>query len=446
MNNNNDKDNIKEVVLDVDNANASASASASVSASASASASANVVNNKNNNINYDVGVDSEMNGQGILRDINYNLSWKKEIRLDHPNKEGAKSGESNSTNKKKYNEQQKINTKHLQLGWNKTDALNVLIFCCFRLNSLDGLLAYTHLGKGSYLDSLENYKPLEFQDGVNGVVIVISYFPSYFIKKYGSNDQISVYSVIDVLEDVWFIIRLLNKNPNVLIIFHGLRWSQIINMFKLNNINVYGVKPTIRHTSNTLQITLMKYLLELYGSIDRVQSSLIVEPKFSHYWNIAKADYFSFPADPVMNVSGEVVRNRGLERKLTNLSSDNNRSVLSREHYPVLSKEWFGLAQKEFIELSNLSSKLYTVYLIVKDAHSTLERIKTRINELNSNISANERILKILNEKLEESTMVYEELKLWVLAFCLLTFGGSVIPFYYSSSISALPFFNKIGG
>jgi hypothetical protein len=173
----------------------------------------------------------------------------------------------------------------------KEDIKNVFIFCIFkRVKSSSPRVGF------NVITFLSNRFPVvtSITDPVHNIVVV-SLFPQYFSHTYGVNENTKINIIVKNIAD--FMSYTYNAfasgnyiHDDTLYIFHGFRWSQIIHMFALYNIDVYGVKTPVRHTVNSLQIKLFSYLITVFGSLDEVGKHLIEGTHFATFWGSAKLE------------------------------------------------------------------------------------------------------------------------------------------------------------
>jgi len=181
--------------------------------------------------------------------------------------------------------------KYNVISTEKESIKNVFIFCVFtKVKSSSPRVGF------NVITFLSNRFPVvtSITDPVHDIKVV-SLFPQYFSHTYGVNENTKININVTNLVDFMYYINTYfassnNYNDDILYIFHGLRWSQIIHMFALFNIDVYGVKTPVRHTVNSLQIKLFSYLILLFGSLDEVGKCLIEDTHFSTFWGSAKLD------------------------------------------------------------------------------------------------------------------------------------------------------------
>jgi hypothetical protein len=182
-----------------------------------------------------------------------------------------------------------IKSKGIYMGKNVGDIQNVFIFCLFKkIESSSPRLDY------NVITFLSNKFPYITNDSKpRQVITVVSLFPDYFYKAYGVIDNSNI-NVLSLVQFMFYISDSFKSDEfdlnNLFFVFHGFRWSQILRLFKLYHVDIFGVKVPVRHTVNSLQIQLFSYLIPLFGSLEAVGKHLIEGTDFSTFWGSAKLD------------------------------------------------------------------------------------------------------------------------------------------------------------
>ena len=233
--------------------------------------------------------------------------------------------------------------KYNVISTEKEDIKNVFIFCMFtKVKSSSPRAGF------NVITFLSNRFPVvtSITDPVHDIKVV-SLFPHYFSHTYGVNENTKInINVTNLVDFMYYINTYFSSsnyyNEDILYIFHGFRWSQIIHMFALFNIDIYGVKTPVRHTVNSLQFKLFSYLILLFGSLDEVGKHLIEGTHFATFWGSAKLD---------------------------------------RPVYKAKSSNW-----EKFLEISIQSSFLISNYLLVKEVYLKYLSIKNKEQGIDSEI------------------------------------------------------------
>jgi hypothetical protein len=181
-----------------------------------------------------------------------------------------------------------IKSKGINIEKHIGDIKNVFIFCLFKkVESSSPRMGYNAI---TFLSN--KFPVITSVTGSLPTIRVVSLFPEYFYKTYGviDNSNIKVLNLVQFM----FIIDSSRSGKldlnNQLYVFHGFRWSQIIHIYTISGIDIYGVKVTVRHTVNSLLIQLFSYLIPLFGSLEAVGKHLIEGTDFSTFWGSAKLD------------------------------------------------------------------------------------------------------------------------------------------------------------
>jgi hypothetical protein len=193
-----------------------------------------------------------------------------------------------------------IKSNSIYMGKKIGDIQNVFIFCFLKRIKLSPTR-----GEFNVITFLSNSFgfPNRIDNPEGKALIVVSLFPDYLSRTYdvtvisGTDSDVNN-SNIKVISFIYFMALLskhgthgdLDPKEGMMFVFHGFSWSQILYMFNLYHMDLFGVNIPVRHTVNSLQIRLLKYLIPLFGSIEEVQKHLIEGTQFSTFWGSAKLD------------------------------------------------------------------------------------------------------------------------------------------------------------
>jgi hypothetical protein len=187
----------------------------------------------------------------------------------------------------------------LKYGYDLYDCLYVFIFCVFdfsfrgkSLGNRGKLLEYnvfTHLSYSPGLIKLIGSHSLDTD------LVIITLYPDFFesidnIGPKGVSPKLLIISLWDVIEDSEIFEKLFHNLNEYNILFHGIRWCHILKILELNGILVYGIKHSIRHTTNPLHIRLFKFLLLLFKSFDNLSNYSMSNSFMSKFWGTSKVE------------------------------------------------------------------------------------------------------------------------------------------------------------
>jgi len=192
----------------------------------------------------------------------------------------------NNNNKISGNE-----SKVVYMGKDVFDIHDVYVYCIFKfVKSSSSRVSF------NAITFLSNRVPnLIKLSAANKTVIVVSLFPHYFSHPYDVKDDgkiifINLFQFISDINNVFTPDYHNLYNDQVLYIFHGFPWSQIIHMFKICHVDISGVKIPVKHTVNSLQIKLFSYLTLVFGTLEEAKRHLIEGTHFATFWGSTKWD------------------------------------------------------------------------------------------------------------------------------------------------------------
>jgi hypothetical protein len=182
-------------------------------------------------------------------------------------------------------------SKVVYMGKDVFDINDVYVYCIFKfVKSSSSRVSF------NAITFLSNRVPnLTKLSAANKTVIVVSLFPQYFSHPYDVKDDgkiifINLFKFISDINNVFTPNYHNLYNDQVLYIFHGFPWSQIIHMFKICRVDISGVKIPVKHTVNSLQIKLFSYLTLVFGSLEEAKKHLIEGTHFATFWGSAKLE------------------------------------------------------------------------------------------------------------------------------------------------------------
>ena len=182
-------------------------------------------------------------------------------------------------------------SKVVYMGKDVFDIQDTYVYCMFKfVKSSSPRVSF------NAITFLSNKVPdLTKLSDANKFVIVVSLFPHYFSHPYDVKDDgnilfINLFKFISNINNVFTPNYHNLYNDEVLYIFHGFSWSQIIHMFRICHVDIFGAKIPVKHTINSLQIKLFSYLILLFGSLDEAKKHLIEGTHYATFWGSTKGE------------------------------------------------------------------------------------------------------------------------------------------------------------
>ena len=206
---------------------------------------------------------------------------------------------------------------------------------------------------------------------------------------------------------------------NIIFIFHHITWSNILMLFKLLNITIYGGSSTRRHLLSSVQLSLVKFMQLLNNNLvdpDIIYKSFSEMSTYNSKYN-KKIEYF---IDRIPETYDEIIESKKIEigedlntyfvfnlvfRMYIKLITFNNNIKNLEFEIELLNKDILDIKDR----INNLDSKGYGLTRFNEKLNSNNKLIKSKTDQLKENklqIEANEiKIQQIINQiyKIDES-------------------------------------------